>query len=50
MEKKGKNFSEVCFYEGKPDKTEEFEALIRKVIKNFLERLMFDIRNELTDQ
>lgn len=28
------NFVEVCIYEVKPDKTEEFEDLIKKVIKH----------------
>lgn len=34
MKKNGKNFIEVCLYEVKPEKAEEFEELIRKVIKH----------------
>ena len=37
MEKQNKNFIEVCLYEVKPDKTEEFEELIRKVLKHHSE-------------
>lgn len=37
MDKQNKNFIEVCLYEVKPDRTEEFEALIRKVIKHHSE-------------
>lgn len=32
--KKPSSFVEICIYEVKPDKTEEFEELIRKVIKH----------------
>ena len=31
------SFVEVCLYEVKPDKTEEFEALIKKVLKHHSE-------------
>lgn len=34
MDKQNKNFIEVCLYEVKPDKTEEFETLISKVLKH----------------
>ena len=34
MDKQNKNFIEVCLYEVKADKTEEFESLIKKVIKH----------------
>ncbi len=33
-ENKSSRFVEVCLYEVKPDKTEEFEELIRKVLKH----------------
>ncbi|MBI4744512.1 MAG: hypothetical protein HY776_06810 [Actinobacteria bacterium] len=34
MSKISKSFVEVCIYEVKPDKTEEFEQLIEKVVKH----------------
>ena len=37
MNQHNKNFIEVCLYEVKPDKTEEFKALIRKVLKHHSE-------------
>jgi len=37
MTKDEDSFIEVCLYEVKPDKTEEFEDLIRKVLKHHSE-------------
>lgn len=34
MKEKQRHFVEVCLYEVKPDKTEEFEELIKKVLKH----------------
>lgn len=31
---KQKNFVEVCIYEVKPDRTEEFERLVEKIVKH----------------
>lgn len=37
MDKVNRNFIEVCLYEVKPDKTGEFEKLIKKVVKHHSE-------------
>lgn len=45
MKNSGESFIEVCLYEVKPEKTDEFEILIKKVLKHHAEyRGVIDVR------